>query len=145
MASRAGLADVKAAKRDLKEYGFLAWLEKHLQLHERKTNLWSIRLDNFEAGSTDHSASDNTKSLNTEHDLNCARKKDGNYPNLYEGIWCKANSNSNNLKKLKLFNKLNCLLYKVSLILILWCLTIFSSTLCPYQLHFSIPQAWRFY
>ena len=39
LASRAGLADSKAAKRDLKEYGFLAWLEEHLQLHERKTNL----------------------------------------------------------------------------------------------------------
>ena len=75
MASRAGLADVEAATRDLKEYGFLAWLEEHFQLHETKTNLWSIRLDNFEAGSTDHSVSDNTKSLNTEHDLNCARKK----------------------------------------------------------------------
>ena len=75
LVSRAGLADVKAAKTDLKEYGFLAWLEEHLQLHERKTNLWSIRLDDFEAGSTDHSASDNIKSLNTEHDLNCARKK----------------------------------------------------------------------
>ena len=76
MASRAGLADSKAAKRDLKEYGFLAWLEEHLQLHERKTNLWCIRLDDFEAGSTDHSDSDNTKSLNIEHDdLYCARKK----------------------------------------------------------------------
>ena len=39
LASRAGLADVEAATRDLKEYGFLAWLEEHFQLHETKTNL----------------------------------------------------------------------------------------------------------
>ena len=57
-ASKAGLADVEAAKRDLKEYGFLAWLEEHLQLRETKANLQSIRLDDFELGSTDNSGSD---------------------------------------------------------------------------------------
>ena len=74
-ASGAGLADVKAVKRDLKEYGFLAWLEEHLQLREIKVNLQSIRLDDFESGSTDNSDSDSTESLNIEPDLNCARKK----------------------------------------------------------------------
>ena len=51
-ATGAGLADVEAAKRDLKEYGFLAWLEEHLQLRETKTNLRSIILDDFDSGST---------------------------------------------------------------------------------------------
>ena len=44
-ASGAGLADIEAAKRYLKEeYGFLAWPEKHLQLCETKTNLRVFRL-----------------------------------------------------------------------------------------------------
>ena len=89
-ASGPGLADVEAAKRDLKEYGFLSWLEEYLQLSETKTNLRSFRLDDFESGSTDHSDSDDTESLNIELDLNGAskkKKKNQNYPNLYQSIW----------------------------------------------------------
>ena len=74
-ASGPGLADVEAAKRDLKEYGFLSWPEKYLQLSETKTNLRSFRLDDFESGSTDHSDPDDTESLNIELDLNRASKK----------------------------------------------------------------------
>ena len=87
-ASGPGLADVEAAKRDLKEYGFLSWPEKYLQLSETKTNLRSFRLDDFESGSTDHSDPDDTESLNIELDLNRAskKKKNENYPNLYQSI-----------------------------------------------------------
>ena len=43
-----GLADVEAAKKDLKQFGFLAWLE-HLQLRETIINLRSFRIDDFES------------------------------------------------------------------------------------------------
>ena len=109
-ASGEGLADVEAAKRDLKECGFLAWLEEHLQLHETKANLQSIRLDDFESGSTDNSSSEDRQSLNIEPDL---RKNMETTPICTKVSDDKANSNSNNSKKLKLFNKLNCLLYKI--------------------------------
>ena len=112
-ASKAGLADVEAAKRDLKEYGFLAWLEEHLQLRETKANLQSIRLDDFELGSTDNSGSDDTQSLNIEPDLNRDRKKMETTPIYTKVSDDRANLNSNNSKKLKLFNKLNCFLYKI--------------------------------
>ena len=95
-ASGAGLADIEAAKRDLKEYCFLAWLEEHLQSRETKTNLQSIRLGNFESGSTDHSDSDDTESLNIEPDLNRARKKMKPTPICTKLSDDKANSNSNN-------------------------------------------------
>ena len=85
-ASGPGLADVEAAKRDLKEYGFLSWPEKYLQLSETKTNLRSFRLDDFESGSTDHSDPDDIEPLNIELDLNRASKKNENYPNLYQSI-----------------------------------------------------------
>ena len=99
--SRAVLANVEAAKRDLTEYGFLAWLEEHLQLSETKTNLRSFRLDDFEPGSTYHSDSDDTEPLNIEPDLNRAWEK------IKTTLICtkvsddKANSNSNNSKKTK--------------------------------------------
>ena len=119
--SRAGLADVEAAKRDLTEYGFLAWLEEHLQLSETKTNLRSFRLDDFEPRSPYHSDSDDTEPLNIEPDLNLVWEK------IKTTLICtkvsddKANSNSNNSKKqkMKLFNKLNYLLYKVLEMLLL--------------------------
>ena len=100
-ASGPGLADVEAAKRDLKEYGFLSWPEKYLQLSETKTNLRSFRLDDFEPGSTYHSDSDDTEPLNIEPDLNRAWEK------IKTTLICtkvsddKANSNSNNSKKNK--------------------------------------------
>ena len=72
--SRAGLANVEATERDLKEYGFLAWLEEYLQLRETKTNLTSFRLDDLEPGSTDHSDFDDTESLDIEPNLNRVRK-----------------------------------------------------------------------
>ena len=99
-ASGAGLADIEAAKRDLKEYGFLTWLEEHHQLRETKTNLRSIRLDDFESGSTDHSDSDDTESLNIEPDLNRARKKMKPTSICTKVSDDKANSNSNNSKKI---------------------------------------------
>ena len=97
----AGLVDVEAAKRDLKEYGFLAWLEEHLQLRETKTNLRSIRLDDFESGSTDHSDSDDTESLNIEPDLNRARKKMKTTSICTKVSDDKPNSNCNNSKKIE--------------------------------------------
>ena len=124
-ASGPGLADVKAAKRDLKEYGFLSCLEEYLQLSETKTNLRSFRLDDFESGSTDHSDSDDTESLNIELDLNRASKKKKKKKMKTTPICTKVsddktNSNSSNSKKyLKLFNKLNCLFYKVLEMLLL--------------------------
>ena len=101
LASGVGLADVEAADRDLKEYGFLAWLEEHLQLHETKTNLRSIRLDYFESGSTDHSDSNDTESLNIEPDLNRGRKKMKTTPNCTKVSDDKPNSNCNNSKKIE--------------------------------------------
>ena len=121
-ASGPGLADVEAAKRDLKEYGFLSWPEKYLQLSETKTNLRSFRLDDFESGSTDHSDPDDTESLNIELDLNRAskKKKMKTTPICTKVSDDKTNSNSSNSKKkLKLFNKLNCLFYKVLEMLLL--------------------------
>ena len=100
-ASGAGLADVKAVKRDLKEYGFLAWLEEHLQLRETKTNIRSIRLDDFESGSTEHSDSDDTESLNIEPDLNLARKKMKTTSVCTKVSDGKPNLNSNNSQKIE--------------------------------------------
>ena len=100
-ASGAGLADVEAAKRVLKEYSFLAWFDEHLQLRETKTNLRSIRLHDFESGSTDHSHSDDTESLNIKPDLNRARKRMKTTPICNKISVDKANSNSSNSKKIE--------------------------------------------
>ena len=99
--SGAGLADAKAVKRDLKEYGFLAWLDEHLQLRETKTNIRSIRLDDFESDSTEHSDSDDTESLNIEPDLNLARKKMKTTSVCTKVSDGKPNLNSNNSQKIE--------------------------------------------
>ena len=49
LAPGVGLADVEAAKRGLKQFGFLAWLEEHLQIRETIINLRSFRIDDFES------------------------------------------------------------------------------------------------
>ena len=75
LATGADLADVKAAKRNFKEYDFLAWLEENFQQCETGTSLRCFRLEGLESGSTDHLDSDNTKSVDIEADLNRASKK----------------------------------------------------------------------
>ena len=99
----AGLADVETAKGDLKKYGFLAWLEEHFQLSETKTNLTksSIRSGDFESGTTDHSDSDDTESLNIEPDLNRAKRTMKTTPICTKVSDDKANSKSNYSKKIK--------------------------------------------
>ena len=89
----------KSAKRDLKEYGFLAWLEEHLQLRETKTNLRGFRLDDLESGSTDHLDSDDTESLDVEPDLDRGRKKMKTIRVCIKVSDDKVNPKSNNSKQ----------------------------------------------
>ena len=86
MASELGLVDLEAAKRDLKEYDYLVWLEEHLQFRYTKANLRGFRLDDLKLGSSDHSGSYDTKSLEIEADLNRDKKKMKTTPILYQSI-----------------------------------------------------------
>ena len=62
---------------------------------ETRTTLRSFRLDNLELGSTDHSDSDSTESLDIKPDLNRARKKMKSNLICTKVLHDKANPNSN--------------------------------------------------
>ena len=100
-ATGAGLADAEAVKRDLKEYGLLAWLEEHLQLRKTKTSITGFRLDDLESGSTDHLDFDDTESLDFEPDLDRGRKKMKTTRVCIKVSDDKVNPKSNNSKQIE--------------------------------------------